>query len=83
MRIALDVTSALTPCCQLQGLAPEGLPGFEWVKTVIDAKSLAYIGLRDVDPYEKLFIENLGIKVITIPDVDRYGIERSGSIKRM
>jgi len=58
-----------------KGLAPEGLPGFEWVKTVIDAKSLAYIGLRDVDPYEKLFIENLGIKVITIPDVDRYGIE--------
>ena len=53
------------------------------MKTVIDAKSLAYIGLRDVDPYEKLFIENLGIKVITIPDVDRYGIERSGSIKRM
>jgi len=58
-----------------KGLAPEGLPGFDWIKTVIDAKSLAYIGLRDVDPYEKLFIENLGIKVITIPDVDQYGIE--------
>lgn len=58
-----------------KGLAPTGLPGFDWIKTVIDAKSLAYIGLRDVDPYEKLFIENLGIKVITIPDVDKYGIE--------
>jgi len=58
-----------------KGLAPTGLPGFDWIKTVIDAKSLAYIGLRDVDPYEKLFIENLGIKVITIPDIDQYGIE--------
>jgi len=58
-----------------KGLAPTALPGFDWIKTVIDAKSLAYIGLRDVDPYERLFIENLGIKVITIPDVDQYGIE--------
>lgn len=59
-----------------KGLAPTGLPGFEWIQTCLDAKSLAYIGLRDVDPYEKLFIENLGIKVVTIPDIDHFGIER-------
>ena len=58
-----------------KGLAPTGLPGFDWIETVINAKSLAYIGLRDVDPYEKLFIENLGIKVVTIPDIDERGIE--------
>jgi len=58
-----------------KGLAPEGLPGFEWVKTCLDAKSLAYIGLRDVDSYERLFIESLGIKVIEIKDIDTHGIE--------
>merc|ERR1719223_2664127 len=36
--------------------------------------SIVYVGLRDVDPAERRVIRDLGIRVFTMHDIDRYGI---------
>jgi len=51
------------------------VPGFEWLKPCLNAKNLAYIGLRDVDTAERYIIESLGIPSYTILDIDRFGID--------
>jgi arginase len=38
------------------------LPGFEWCNSVVEAKDIAFIGLRDVDESELQIIKNYGIK---------------------
>lgn len=40
----------------------------------ISPEQLVYVGLRDVDRSERLWIKNLGIKTFTMFDVDRLGI---------
>lgn len=42
----------------------------------IDPSKVVYIGLRDLDDYEKLQIRTLGIKSYTMHDIDRMGIEK-------
>jgi arginase len=37
-------------------------------------KGLVYIGLRDLDPPEKAFIRDLGIKAYSMHEVDKHGI---------
>ena len=39
----------------------------------ISPEQLVYVGLRDVDPSERLWIKNLGIKTFTMFDVDCLG----------
>ncbi|MCW3796119.1 arginase [Paenibacillus sp. LS1] len=42
----------------------------------IDPSNLVYIGLRDLDEYEKEQIKGLGIQAFTMHDIDRMGIEQ-------
>lgn len=51
--------------------------GFEWTsKTeILNPNKLIYIGLRDIDKPEELFLKRLGIKYYTAKDVRTYGIE--------
>lgn len=37
------------------------IPGFSWVKPVLSARDLVYIGLRDVDPGEQWVKINLNL----------------------
>ncbi|KAL3205346.1 hypothetical protein MRX96_011242 [Rhipicephalus microplus] len=48
--------------------------GFEWVEPCVYKDNLAYIGLRDVDPYERYFMNHLGIRTYDMADIDRLGI---------
>ncbi|KAL1429801.1 hypothetical protein MTO96_015665 [Rhipicephalus appendiculatus] len=48
--------------------------GMEWVEPCIHKDNLAYIGLRDVDPYERYFMNHLGIRTYDMADIDRLGI---------
>uniref|UniRef100_A0A224YTT6 Arginase n=1 Tax=Rhipicephalus zambeziensis TaxID=60191 RepID=A0A224YTT6_9ACAR len=48
--------------------------GLEWVEPCIHKDNLAYIGLRDVDPYERYFMNHLGIRTYDMADIDRLGI---------
>jgi arginase len=53
------------------------LPGFEFLDNHgprINPKQLVYIGLRDVDPTERMWIRHLGIKTFTMSDIDHLGI---------
>mmetsp|Transcript_2056 Transcript_2056/g.4436 ORF Transcript_2056/g.4436 Transcript_2056/m.4436 type:complete len:384 (-) Transcript_2056:171-1322(-) len=52
------------------------LPGFGFLVDGprIDPKQLVYVGLRDVDPMERVWIRELGIKAFTMTDVDYLGI---------
>lgn len=47
---------------------------FSWVKPVLDAQRLVYIGLRDVDTGEKKILKDNNIKAFSMHEVDRYGI---------
>ena len=49
-------------------------PDFQWVKPVLKANRLVYIGLRDLDGFEKKTIKSLGIQAFTMHHVDKYGI---------
>ncbi|MDY0324021.1 MAG: arginase [Candidatus Carbobacillus sp.] len=39
-------------------------------------EDVVLIGIRDLDPGEKVFLRKLGIRVFTMHDIDRYGMRR-------
>lgn len=61
------------PLSFLTGLSTDH-PDFQWVKPLLDAKKLGYIGLRDIDAYEKKIIKELGIPAYSMHHVDKWGI---------
>ena len=52
------------------------LPGFEYLVDGprLKPEQIVYIGLRDVDPAERAWIRELGIKAFTMYDIDHLGI---------
>lgn len=52
------------------------MPGFEFLidGPRIKPEQIVYIGLRDIDPTERLWIRDYGIKAFTMYDIDHYGI---------
>ncbi|KAJ2927744.1 hypothetical protein H1R20_g9347, partial [Candolleomyces eurysporus] len=50
------------------------VPEFSWVKPLLKADSIVYIGLRDVDAGEKQILREHNIKAFSMHEVDRYGI---------
>lgn len=51
-------------------------PSMDWFKPCIKPEDIVYIGLRDLDHFEKRAIRRLGIKAFTMYDIDRLGIGR-------
>ena len=49
-------------------------PEFSWVKPVLRANRLVYIGLRDVDAGEKRILKENDIKAFSMHEIDKYGI---------
>ncbi|EEB08252.1 arginase [Schizosaccharomyces japonicus yFS275] len=64
------------PVSLVLGYAKPVPPEFEWVKTCIDSGRVAYIGLRDVDPGERMLLRQHNIPFFTMHHVDKYGIGR-------
>ena len=58
----------------LLGLMPGGLQSLQPTPPAVQAKNLAFIGLRDVDPGEKEIIRKHGIAAHTMRDIDIHGI---------
>jgi arginase len=52
------------------------MPGFEFLidGPRISPDQIVYVGLRDIDPIERIWIKKLGIKAFTMHDIDHYGI---------
>lgn len=61
------------PVSFLLGLGSR-IPEFSWVKPLLKAERLVYIGLRDVDAGEKRILRENKIKAFSMHDVDRHGI---------
>ncbi|KAF9789830.1 Ureohydrolase [Thelephora terrestris] len=61
------------PLAFLLGIAGN-VPEFAWIKPVLRANRLVYIGLRDVDSAEKRILKENGIKAFSMHEVDRHGI---------
>ncbi|KAF8997144.1 Ureohydrolase [Hymenopellis radicata] len=61
------------PVSFLLGLGGK-VPEFEWVKTLLKAERLVYIGLRDIDAGEKRILKENKIKAFSMHEVDKYGI---------
>ena len=65
------------PVAWLVGAEKKQVPGFEWVpEGCIKPENLVYIGLRDIDMGERTILADLGIKVFSMYEVDKYGIGR-------
>ncbi|KAG6814560.1 hypothetical protein H0H92_000088 [Tricholoma furcatifolium] len=50
------------------------VPEYSWVKPLLTADRLVYIGLRDVDSGEKRILRENNIKAFSMHEVDKYGI---------
>jgi arginase len=50
------------------------LPGWSWFRPRLDVSSIVFIGLRDLDEFEKRAMKALGIQAYSIHDVEKLGI---------
>jgi arginase len=63
------------PVAHLLGWMAEGtIPGFDWFKPNLKPEDIVYIGLRDIDEYEKKVLRKHNIKVFDMDDVTELGI---------
>ncbi|PBK78763.1 arginase [Armillaria solidipes] len=61
------------PVSFLLGLGAK-VPEFGWIKPLLKAERLVYIGLRDIDSGEKRILRENKIKAFSMHEVDKYGI---------
>ncbi|XP_072393389.1 arginase, hepatic [Diabrotica undecimpunctata] len=50
------------------------LPGMEWQEPTLSVRNIAYIGLRSVDPYERVFVDKFGIAAFSMAEIEECGI---------
>lgn len=59
------------------GLAGEAFATEAWPLASVDPARVALIGVREVDPQEPVLLREAGVRVFTMSEVDRIGIERA------
>ena len=59
------------------GRAGDGFASSAWSLPAVDPDRVALIGVRSLDEGERLLLRELGVKVFTMSDVDRLGVERA------
>jgi arginase len=59
------------------GLAGEAFTSDAWPLPALDPRRVALIGLRQADTGERKLLRDAGVRVFTMSDVDRIGIERA------
>jgi arginase len=58
------------------GLAGSGFESSEWPLPMVEAGRIALVGVRSLDEPERELVRELGVKVYTMSDIDRLGLER-------
>jgi len=48
---------------------------FKWLKSYLNPRKLIYLGLRDIDPFEKDVISSMGIKSFSMNEIKSDGLE--------
>jgi len=59
------------------GLAGEGFESEHWPLPAIDARRVALIGIRQLDDGERQLLRDTGVRVFSMSEIDRIGIERA------
>jgi arginase len=59
------------------GLAGEGFESASWPLPAVDPRRVALIGTRQLDEGERRLLREAGVRVFTMSEVDRIGIERA------
>ncbi len=63
------------PLAFLAGLMKQyQLPSFDWLKNFLGPDQLVLIGIRSIDPEEKLLMKKWGVHVFSMTEIDRDGI---------
>src|SRR5450759_2137366 len=58
------------------GLAGSGFESPEWPLPMVEAGRIAIVGVRSLDEPERELVRELGVKVYTMSDIDRLGMEQ-------
>ena len=58
------------------GIAGDGFASEEWPLPMVQPSRIALVGVRSLDDPERALVADLGVKVYTMSDIDRLGLEQ-------
>ena len=59
------------------GLAGAGFESDAWPLPAVDPERVSLLGVRQLDPHEPVLLRQAGVRVFTMSEIDRIGIERA------
>lgn len=59
------------------GLAGDAFDSAAWPLPAVDAKRVALLGIRELDDGERRLLREAGVRVFTMSEIDRIGVERA------
>jgi arginase len=65
------------PLAAALGLAGPGFESDAWPLPAVDARRVVLLGLRQTDQGEKRLLREAGVRVFTMSEIDRIGVERA------
>jgi arginase len=65
------------PLAAALGIAGEDFASDAWPLPAVDPKRVALVGVRQLDEGERKLLRELGVRVFTMSEVDRIGVERA------
>lgn len=65
------------PLAAALGLAGAGFESDAWPLPAVDPRKVALVGVRELDPGERLLLRDAGVRVFTMSEIDRIGVERA------
>lgn len=65
------------PLAAALGLAGPGFESDSWPLPAVDPKKVALVGVRALDPGERVLLRDAGVRVFTMSEIDRIGVERA------
>jgi arginase len=67
------------PLAAALGLAGEAFESDAWPLPAVDARNVALLGIRSLDDGERGLLRQAGVRVFTMSEIDRIGVERAVS----
>jgi arginase len=65
------------PLAAALGLAGPGFESDAWPLPAVDPRKVALVGVRELDPGEGALLRDAGVRVFTMSEIDRIGLERA------
>jgi arginase len=59
------------------GLAGAGFESAAWPLPAVDPRKVALVGVRELDGGERVLLRDAGVRVFTMSEIDRVGVERA------